>query len=386
MKTRNADVAIVGAGIVGLFCAYFLARRGLKVVVLERKTPGSGSSTRNGGGVRSQWGTATNIQLSVLSQPIWTEFEDRFGIDVHLRRIGYLFLASDDDGLQELRRQVALQRRFGVGSEILTSSEIGHRWHSLRDLDVVGGSFCATDGFLNQHRVMHAVTQAVEGAGVMIECGADVTGLTVKAGRIAAVRTTAGPIGTDLVVNCAGAWAPGLAQPLGVDLPIRGRRVQLMLARPARPLRADLPWLIDLVRQVHIRQDVDGRAQVGGYIGNDETVDPRTFDHDADADWISAVLEQISQRFGIQIDRSSVIDSWAGLYPSTPDQHPIIDRTDAGMVIVGGFAGAGLMHSPAAGIVTAELVVDGHLNSIDADTVSLARFSKPSEALERTGF
>ncbi|MBA3740182.1 MAG: FAD-binding oxidoreductase [Chloroflexi bacterium] len=98
-------------------------------------------------------------------------------------------------------------------------------------------------------------------------------------------------------------------------------------ARP--PLPTDLPWLIDPVRQVHIRQDVDGRALVGGFLGKDETVDPSAFDHDADPDWIATVLEQTAQNFGIEIDRSSVIDSWAGLYPSTPDQHPIIDRTDA---------------------------------------------------------
>ena len=322
----------------------------------------------------------------MLSQPYWAEFEDRFGVDVQLRRIGYLFLASDAEGFQELRRQVALQHRFGVASEILTASDIADRWTILGDLDVAGASFCATDGFLNQHRLIHAVTRAVEALGVTIECGADVTGLEVKASRITAVRTTAGTIGTDLVVNCAGAWAPNLAEPLGVDLPIRGRRVQLMHARPIRPLQADLPWLIDLVRQIHIRQDVDGRVQVGGYLGTNETVDPRAFDHDADAAWISAVLQQISGRFGIQIDRSSVIDSWAGLYPSTPDQHPIIDRVDAGMVIVGGFAGAGLMHSPAAGMVTAELILDGQIASPDPESVSLARFSMPSDSFERTGF
>jgi sarcosine oxidase, subunit beta len=241
LRTRNADVAIVGAGIIGLFCAYFLARRGLKVVVLERKTPGSGSSTRNGGGVRSQWGTATNIQLSVLSQPYWAEFEERFGIDVDLRRIGYLFLAPTDDGLRQLQQQVDLQHRFGVRGEILTARDIATRWPSLRDLDVAGASFCSTDGFLNQHRVLYAVTRAVEAAGVLIECGADVIGLSLKAGRIAAMRTTAGTIDTDLVVNCAGAWAARVAEPLGITLPIRGRRVQLMLARPTPALPGDLP-------------------------------------------------------------------------------------------------------------------------------------------------
>src|SRR5215471_13303571 len=105
-RSRKGDVTIVGAGIIGLSCAYFLARRGVKVVVLERKLPGAGSSTRNGGGVRSQLGTATNIKLSVLSEPYWSEFVERFGIDPWFRTIGYLFLAADDTELETLRGQV----------------------------------------------------------------------------------------------------------------------------------------------------------------------------------------------------------------------------------------------------------------------------------------
>ena len=303
MRTKSVDVVVVGAGVIGLFCAYFLARRGLNVVIVERKVPGSGSSTRNGGGVRSQWGTATNIQLSVLSEPFWAGFEERFGVDVGFCRIGYLFLAPDEDGLQQLRQQVALQHRLGVGSEILTPGEIAARWPSLAALDVAGASFCATDGFLNQHRVVDALTEAVRAAGVRIECGTDTTGLDVSSGRIAGVRTTTGTIATELVVNCAGAWAPGLTEPLGFTLPIRGRRVQLLLSRPEPALPEDLPWLIDLARQVHIRQDLDGRAQIGGFLGNDETVDPAAFDHDADPDWIRAVLQLIVERFGIRVDR-----------------------------------------------------------------------------------
>lgn len=376
---------VVGAGIVGLSCAWFLARRGLRVVVVERKTPGAGSSLRNGGGVRSQWGTATNIQLSVLSQPFWTEFEDRFGVDVALRRIGYLFLARTAGALEELRRQVALQRSFGVGSEILSSSDIRTRWPSLGALDLTGASFCAGDGFLNQHRVVHGLAVGAEAAGVTIECGADVIGIEAAAGRITAVRTTAGTLSTEVVVNCAGAWAPRVAEQIGISLPIRGRRVELMLARPMHPLPLDLPWLIDS-GEVHIRPDADGRVQVGGFLGNDETVDPAAFDHDADGWWIDTVLKQVASRLGIPIERSSIIESWAGLYPSTPDQHPIIDRTEAGMVIVGGFAGAGLMHAPAAGLLTAQLIVDGRITSIDPDPVSLDRFSTPIATLERTGF
>lgn len=383
---EHPDAVIVGAGIIGLFVAYTLAKRGMKVLVLERKTPGSGSSTRNGGGVRSQWGTATNIALSVMSQPYWAEFEQRLGMDVGLRQIGYLFLAATDDDLQSLRRQVDMQHEFGVRSEILKPNDIEARWPSLRGLAAAGASFCGTDGFVNQHRVIHAMVRAVEACGVTIQCGVDVTGMDATTAHITAVRTTTGTIPTEVVVNCAGAWAPDLAEPLGASLPIRSRRVQLVLARPITPLPLDLPWLIDAHHGVHIRQDADGRAQLGGFTGRDETVDANDFNHDADAEWIDAVLRGVQQHLGIQVDRDSVIDSWAGLYPSTPDRHPIIDRTDAGMVVVGGFAGAGLMHAPAAGLLAAELIVDGRISSIDAAPLSLARFSRPMESIEQTGF
>jgi sarcosine oxidase subunit beta len=386
VKARSADVAIVGAGIIGLSCAYFLAQRGLKVVVLERKMPGAGSSTRNGGGVRSQFGTATNIRLSLLSEPYWSGFEDRFGVDVGRRQIGYLFLARDASSLAELSEQVELQHRLGLGSELLGADDVAARWPTLARLDVAGGSFCATDGFVNQFRVLRGLTRAAEEAGATIEFGVDVTGMDVNGGRIQGVRTTIGTIAADVVVNCAGAWAPGIAEHTGLALPIRSRRVQLLLARPTNPLPAGLPWLIDAVGQVHVRPDLEGRVQVGGFLGRDETVDPDAFDHDADADWIAGILLRLSDHLGIEIEPSSVVDSWAGLYPSTPDQHPIIDRASGGMIVVGGFAGLGLMHSPAAGLLATELIVEDRISSIDAADVSLARFSEPIDTVERTGF
>jgi len=144
--------------------------------VLERKLPGSGSSTRNGGGIRSQLGTATNVRLSVLSEPYWAEFEDHFGIDPGLTRIGYLFLAASDDELETLRTHVDLQHRFGVASELLTAADVGARWPVLADLGFSGGGFCASDGYLNQHRALRGFLTAAEAAGATIECGIEVFG------------------------------------------------------------------------------------------------------------------------------------------------------------------------------------------------------------------
>jgi glycine/D-amino acid oxidase-like deaminating enzyme len=385
-RTARTDVVIVGAGIIGLSCAYFLAGRGINVVVLERKLPGAGSSTRSGSGVRSQLGTATNIQLSVLSEPYWAEFQERFGLDPWLRRIGYLFLAANEAELHVLGDQVELQNELGVPSELLGAQDLTRRWPILAGLGFAGGSYCATDGYLNQHRALRGIAMAAESVGARIECGVEVVGLDIEADAINAVRTTNGILHTDIVVNCAGAWAPQVAEQIGVELQIRARRVQLLHAHPNVALPRDLPWLIGPGGQVHLRQDIAGRVQVGGFLGADETVDATAFDHDADEEWIAGVLEQVKQTFAIEIGRSAVVESWAGLYPSTPDQHPIFDRTDAGMVVVGGFAGLGLMHAPAAGLLAAELILDGRITSVNPDDVSLARFSGPIDPIERTGF
>jgi sarcosine oxidase subunit beta len=385
-SSSNEDVVIMGAGVIGLSCAYFLARSGLEVRVLERNLPGAGSSTRNGGGVRSQLGTPTSIRLSVLSEPYWAEFEQRFGVDPWLRRIGYLFLAANESQLQVLQQQVELQHEFDVPSELLVAEDLSARWPILDRLGFTGGSWCPADGYVDQHRAVHGFARAAVAAGATIECGVEVIGFDLEADGMRAVLTTKGTFRPDIVVNCAGGWAPHLAERLGLELPIRSRRVQLLHAHPSVPLPSDLPWLIGPLGQVHVRHDSVGRVQVGGFMGADETVDALAFDQDADPSWITRVLEQTRATFGIEIERSSVIKSWAGLYPSTPDQHPIIDRTEAGMFVVGGFAGLGLMHAPAAGLLAAELILDGKIRSVDPADVSLARFSGPIESIERTGF
>jgi len=174
VRQGSPDVAIIGAGVIGLACAVSLAEAGLRVVVIERRGPGAGSSTRNGGGVRSQLGTETNIRMSVLSAPFWASFEDRFRVDIRLRRIGYLFLAGDDAAMDTIRGQVALQNTLGVRSEAVSADEIGHRWPSLRRLDVAGAGFCADDGYLNQHRVIWGLFEAARSAGVRFELETEV--------------------------------------------------------------------------------------------------------------------------------------------------------------------------------------------------------------------
>ncbi len=383
---HKSDVIVLGAGIVGLACAYFLADAGLDVLVLDRGLPGSGDSVRTGGGVRSQFATVANIQLSRLSLPIWDSFEERFGIDPRFHRIGYLFLASTPETAASLRERVALQHAHGVPSEYLRADSIPNRWQSLTPGRWTGASFCASDGYLDHHRAVQGFYQGALGAGARVLTGTAVTDLVFSAGRVVGVMTNDGKFVADTVVNAAGAAAGRIAEMAGLKLPISPRRHELIVVQPEKPIPEAMPWLVDVDRQVHMRPDGQGRALVGGFLGVDEEVDPDGYDPRPDPDWVREVLRVANQSFGLVEPEAQVLRGWAGLYPSLPDHHPVIELSQPGLATAAGFSGTGLMHAPAAGLLVAELVKEGRATSLDLAELGSERFERGVARVESSGF
>lgn len=384
--TRKTDVVVVGAGIVGLACAYFLADSGLDVLILDRGLPGAGDSVRTGGGVRSQFATVPNIQLSRLSLPIWNSFEERFGIDARFRRIGYLFLGRTPATATGLRERVTLQNTYGVPSEYVSADAIPERWRALTSGRWTGASFCARDGYLDHHLAVQGFYQGAVGAGARVLTGTIVTDLVFSSDRVVGVMTTAGTFLADTVVNAAGAAAGHIAEMAGIKLPISPRRHELIVVQPEKPVPEEMPWLVDVDGQVHMRPDGQGRALVGGFLGVDKEVDPDGYDPRPDPVWVRKVLRAAHESFGLVEPDTRVLRGWAGLYPSLPDHHPVIERSRPGLVTAAGFSGTGLMHAPAAGLLVAELVSDGRATSLDLSELGSERFEGGVATLETSGF
>jgi sarcosine oxidase subunit beta len=386
-KQAKTDAIVVGAGVVGLACAYFLKLRGLAVVLIERGIPGAENSTKTGGGIRSQFATEPNIRLSLLSQSFWDEFASQFGVDPNFRKIGYLFLARTQGTADELVRRVAMQSALGVPSRALTAAQMRALHPSIADLhSFVGGSICMRDGYLNHHRVIQGLQRGLAGLGVDLRTGVEVTGLLKQGSRIVGVETTEGSIESSAVVNAAGAFAGLVAATAAIDLPIVSRRHQLLIVAPDRPVPDDCPWLIDIEDQVHMRPQGGGRVLVGGFLGEDAPVEPATCDARADPAWAVAVRKAAGRSFGLVDENSAVVASWAGLYPGTPDGYPVIEATSPGLFTAAGFAGTGLMHAPAAGRLIAEIVVDGKAQSMDTSAFSSTRFAGVDRLREVSGF
>ena len=378
-------IVVVGAGAVGLCDAIALAERGATVTLLERGLPGAANSTVTGGGIRQQFGTESNVALSLLSAPYWQSFAARFGVDPWFREIGYLFVGHDEKQATVLRTNVALQNRLGVTSEFIDREEMKRRWPWLARRGACAGAFRREDGWANQHRIIDGLTRGALARGVDVQVGVEVLCLQTRAGNVVGVVTTAGNVEADKVVLASGPWMALLAE-LGLALPVTGRRHELLIVEPADPLPVGTPWLIGVRDEVHMRPDTPGRALVGGFLGQDIEDSADEFDGRAGHAWAHRALEKVGEVFGVVDRRARIRRGWAGLYPATPDRHPIIDCLLEGLYVTLGFSGTGLMHAPAAGRLLTELIFDGAIASTRPGPFSASRFAKIPSRTEPTGF
>jgi sarcosine oxidase, subunit beta len=415
--TETADVVIIGSGIVGSSVAYHLAQAGCtNVLVIEREAhQGKGSTGKSMGGVRAQFSTPVNIQMSRYSIDFFSKFDEVVGHPADYRAHGYLFCATNENHLAYLKANKERQNALGVTNvEWVLPEDIVKMVPQLRVDDILGGTFCPTDGFVDPHSVMmgfmlNAREQGVRlwldttVTGIDLECGGNDAALdsfpvrsrernqsavdaslcrrTPKDSRIAGVHTARGFISTRVVVNAAGAWAAQIAEMAGAELPVEPLRRQLVPTEPFDRLPQRFPMVIDMSTGFHFRREGKGILLAW----NDPKETPG-FKTDFDETFVEKILTHAASRVPVLAEAGvNPRRAWAGLYEMTPDHHAIIGPAPnvEGLYFVNGFSGHGVMHSPASGRVAADLVLNGHSDLIDAKQLSVTRFAE-GKTLEET--
>jgi len=368
------SVAVIGGGIVGVAAAYELAKRGADVTVYEKNTLGSGSTGRSGGGIRSQFSTPVNVQLSLASKQVWDEFEAQFGVDIRRRRVGYLFLAREQATADALRENVAMQNDHGVPSTYLSPAEAREYCPELHHDRYSGAAYNAEDEFVDPYLSLQGYAAAARKQGVDIQPKTEVTDIRREGDIVTGVQVDGVWVDADFVVNAAGPWASRVASMAGIDLPISPELHRLAIAEPETPLPDDVPLTIDVDSGAVFRPEGDGLAAVGGSVSGHPSADPDDFPQSADLNWSLDVLEAVAEMCGYFGPESTIRDTITGLYATTPDANPIIEETCPGLVNAVGFSGHGFMHAPAVGMLVAELVFDGSASLVDISALSSDRF------------
>lgn len=374
MLPETADVVVIGGGVMGASVAYHLAARGCRNVVLLEKHEflGAEATGKCAGGIRYQFSTEINVRLSLLSLPMLGRFEEEIGQAIDLRWPGYLFLLDNERDLATFRANVAMQNRLGVPSCILSSEETRAKAPLLNLEGVIAGAWHQGDGLADPNGVVQGYAAAARRLGAQIITGVEVVGIRVARGRIIGVETPVGAIATPVVVDAAGPWAGQVAALAGVELPVAPLRRQIVVTTPLPGIPDDFPFVIDFSRSLYFHRE--GRGILTGQSNPDEKPG---FDQSVDHAWTERHLETAMWRFPL-LERAGLLREWAGLYEVTPDAHPVIDTLadPAGFTIVAGFSGHGFMHGPAAGLLAAELILDGHAHTLDIRQLRFSRFAE----------
>ena len=377
--SRNGPVVVVGAGCIGASIAYHLARRGVKDVRVLEKEPfaGAGSTAKAAGGVRAQFSTPLNVQISMMSIEDFEQFAKVMNCAPVFFQVGYLFLLADEARWSAFRQQADMQRGLGLDVRTLTPAEAHTMVPELRVDDVLGATFHARDGLANPHEITQAFVAEARRLGARFEFGAAVTGIEREGGRVVGVRTSAGRIPADWVVNAAGPQAAEVARFAGVELPVQPIRRHCFTTEPLPFVHEKLPMIVDMKSGVYMHRESGGML-----LGLANPEEPPGFDTSVNWDLLERVVEPAMYRVPA-LESAQVSNAWAGLYETTPDHNAVLGPPAGleGLMLANGFSGHGLMHAPAVGRLISEWIVDGR-PSLDLKPLRLERFAEHEATLE----
>lgn len=376
----TAELVIIGGGIMGASSAYQLVRRGLRKVILLEKEQffGAGATGQNAGGIRHQFSTEVNIQLSRLSISKLLDFHEEMGRQIDLNFCGYLFLLDQVGDLERFERNVHLQRRFGVQTQLMDVDEIHHLVPQLDLHGILGGTFCPQDGIADPSGVVQGYIDRARELGATLLTEAEVQEIVIRKGRVSGVRTPRQEIACPRVLIAAGPWSGQVGRLAGIELPVRPIRRQIAVTAPLPGIHRDFPFVVDFGCSLYFHYEGGGILT-----GMSNPNEKEGFDTRVDEQWRLVHFEHAVRRLPM-LENARLMAQWAGLYEVTPDHQPILGRLPQaeGLFACTGFSGHGFMHGPAAGMLLAEEILDGAAHSIDIGALRWNRFEQMQSATE----
>jgi sarcosine oxidase, subunit beta len=365
------DVVIIGGGVVGSASAFYLARAGKRVLLVEKGLIAGEASGRNGGHVspttEGAWGP-----LGVLTLQIWPTLSEEIGYPTEYTRCGGLYVVMPDDPLDP-KLAVEFRRERGFVAEAVSPEDCRTLLPGIV-AENKGGIFSPNNGHANPILTTKGLAQAAIDHGAEVWTNCPVTGIDVRDGAIAGVHTARGYVAAPWVVNAGGSWAAKVGAMAGALVPVYPWRIQILLTE-AQPRFTDMVWTGN---GIYSRQAQAGQVHFGA---GGPAWDPRVQYYDKS---VSPLTMQRTARRMVELTpgmkEMRILRSWAGMIGPTADGEPILGICDSprGFVVATGFAGNGFVTGPAAGKVVSELILTGQA-SIDIHGMRPDRFAESPE-------
>lgn len=360
---KTCDIVVIGGGVIGTAVAYYAAKAGRKVVLLEKDHIAAGTSGACDGFIIMQSkNPGPHLELAMASAALYRGLAEELDYPIEYEPKGGMIVIENEIQAALIKDHVAKQAVSGLAVEILAADEARRREPALAP-DLWGATYCAADAQVNPIRVAQGFSRAARRLGAEIRAGTEATGLLADRGRVVGVTTAAGDIYCEYAVVAAGVWTPEIVRPLGLDLPIKPRRGQILVTEPLPPtIRHVLLCACYLVAKYR-PQDLDPAQRhnrLGVGLAIEQTADGGLligstrefagFDRATTLAGLEAVAAH-ARRILPGLAGVNIIRAFAGLRPYTPDGLPILGPAEGipGLVIAAGHEGDGIALAPVTG-------------------------------------
>jgi len=368
---KSAEVVIIGGGISGLSTAYNLANMGCKnVVLLEKESLYSGATGRCAAGVRQQFGLEANLRLAMGAYKILSHLNELLDYerDIEFKQGGYLWMLTTDEGVEQAKKNIQLQHNFGIESQLITPREAQEIVPYLNIEGIKACTFHQKDGHANPFQVSQAYAEAAKRLGVEINTFTEVIDIKMENNHIVEVVTDKGKIATNKVLNAAGGFAKYIGEMVGIKLPLKPERHQILATEPVEPLLGPMV----LSTNVYCTQEPNGSFLMGYGDPNE----PEGVDVSSSWKFMEETAKRICRTLPI-LSNLKIVRHWAGTYAMTPDAAPILGSVPEveGLYLAVGFSGHGFMLGPITGVLMAEHIL-GKETSIPIEKFDVERFKR----------